>query len=544
MKASSSRSETITSLKEKTWDLCIIGGGINGAGVLRDAAWRGLEVCLLEKGDFASGTSSRSSKLIHGGVRYLEYFQFRLVFEACSERNLLKRLAPHLVRSRTFMIPFYGSRLALEKYRAGLLLYDLLAMFRNSQNHARLSVSETLQLEPNLRSENLVGSVIYEDCVTDDARLTLETLLDGVRNGGEALNYAEVTGVGQVDGGFRVQTHDTVGGQDFTVTARSVANLTGPWSDLLRGQIETPTESSDRPRLRPTKGAHIEVPRERIGHHTAVVLFHPADQRLLFVIPRGEVSIVGTTDTDYHGPLDDVHATREDVTYLLQAVNHAFPGRTITGEDIVSTYAALRPLINQEGVAESAVSREHEVHEEVPGLFSMIGGKLTTYRRMAEDILEEIVPYLERAQGRSIAHKSRTAQFPLFDGEFEQCPSELTECFGADRGLRLWRRYGERAHELTALVRADATLETPLTGAEDFLRAEIILLARTELVTRLEDLLMRRTPLFFFAGNQGLDSVEEVSRLLADELGWDEERRAGEVERFQAAVERSRAYRQ
>jgi glycerol-3-phosphate dehydrogenase len=395
--ARSWRDEARDRLTGGTFDVLVIGGGINGAGVARDAALRGLSVALIERNDVASGTSSRSSRLIHGGVRYLEHAFLHLVFEASRERRLLLRLAPELVHPLQFTWPLYrGARIPGWKLGAGLWLYDLLALFRNVGRHRRYSRAETLTAEPELATGGLRGGATYWDASTDDVRLTLANAVDATRHGAVLLNHASVTGLMLKNGRAAGATvRDAFTGETFEVRARVVMNATGPWSDSIH-QLEDPNVGAA---VRGTKGVHIAVPADRVGNRGALIVLAPQDGREMFVLPAGAQTIIGTTDTPTSEHPDEVRASRADVRYLLGAVNHYFPSAKLNDGDVISAWAGIRPLIaSGNGGDPATASREHEIVTGRHGVISVSGGKLTTYREMSSQIVDRI----EQALGRPV----------------------------------------------------------------------------------------------------------------------------------------------
>lgn len=529
------REAILRRLASEPLDLLVIGGGINGAGIAREAALRGLRVGVVDKGDFASGTSSRSSKLIHGGLRYLELGDLRLVFEACQERDLLRRrLAPHLVRPLPFVFPVYvGDPWGMAAINAGLWLYDLLATFRNIKRHRRLSPQDISRLEPALRSAGLRGAGYYHDCWTDDARLTLETLLSARREGALVCNYVALMGFhrrdGRVDGG---ELRDVLGGREVVnVRASVVVNATGPWVDAIR-VLDDPEAP---PVLRLTKGVHIVVPRARVGNRHATVLRAPTDGRVMFVIPWGAENLVGTTDTDHDGPLDGVRAERGDVEYLLTAVNHYFPAARLTPDDVVSAFAGLRPLVAAEGRARaatpSAVSREEAIVISPSNLLSVAGGKLTTYRRVAVGVVNRVVTELRRRGDRRRFPKSLSHRKPLAG-----LPSERAagiECGAEDH---LATRYGERLSDVLRLLDGQGSPREPLVPPLDDLRGEVTIAATQEMAVRVEDVLRRRLHVTLKDPAQGVGVAGDVAQAMAELLGWDESRRRDEEAAYRRHV--------
>ena len=537
------RREALAALGREPLDLLVMGGGINGAGIARDAAMRGLRVGLVERGDLASGTSSRSSKLIHGGLRYLEQGDVRLVLEAVRERERLQRLAPHLVRPQEFIFPLYrGGLLGPLKLAAGLWAYDLLAGFWNVRRHRMLSPKAVAEAEPALLRDGLCGAGQYWDCRTDDARLVLETALSAAAEGALIVSYAEVAGFlkegGRITGARIV---DRLGGGEVVARARVVVNATGPWVDrvVALDAPETP------PRLRLTKGVHVVVPHERVGNRAAVVLNAVADRRVMFVIPWGAHTLVGTTDTDHSGG-PDVPPTVEpsDVAYLLDTVNHYFPAARLSPGDVVSTFAGLRPLVAPRGKATmspSAVSREEEVVTSPSGLISIAGGKLTTYRLVAKTVVDRVVDALRAAGDRRRFRPSRTGEVPLPGG------AALGAALSRDgHGVapavidHLSARYGSRLAEVLELVGRDQRLGEPIVPGLLDPRAEVVEAVEREWALTLEDVMRRRTQVALRDAAAGAAAADDVAALMARPLGWDEEASKAAARQYVEAAESAR----
>ncbi|MEO6068193.1 MAG: glycerol-3-phosphate dehydrogenase [Gemmatimonadales bacterium] len=529
----------MTGLGSGPWDLLIVGGGVVGAGIARDAAMRGLRVALVERGDLGVGTSSRSSRLVHGGLRYLEHGDFRLVFEALHERAVLRRIAPHLVHPLAFVFPVHrGDRVPLWKLIAGMWLYDLLAGTRNVRAHRMLGKRALLRAEPMVRERGLVGGARYWDCQVDDARLTLATARSALAHGAALATYTEVEGLERSDGrvvGARLV--DRIDGTRATVHATVVVNATGPWSDALR-QMEDPAVT---PVLRLTRGAHVLVPRARLGHTDAITLTSAVDGRVMFVLPWGPWSYVGTTDTDHEGTPDDVHATEEDVTYLLRSANAAFPHAHLVAEDVVVTWAAVRPLVrNDAKLSTATVSREHMILRGAGGMLTIVGGKLTTYRRMAAEMVDRVGEELHRIDGRPRAARARTDLEPLPGGT----AADLTPLHARalDTGLtvdtadHLVARYGDEAQAVVNLVAADRHLAERLHPAHPAIAAEVVHAARRELALTVEDVLVRRIHLFYETTDAGAAAAATTARLMGATLGWGPEAVARAAEAYVALV--------
>jgi len=553
-----SREEMWEQIPEQV-DVVVIGGGITGAGILRDAARRGLRVVLFEQNDIAYGTSSRSSKLIHGGLRYLESYEFSLVFESVSERRVILDLAPHLVNPLAFLFPVYqGARKSLRMITAGMWLYDGLALFRSPKRHKTLKPREVAEEEPILKQEGLQGAPVYYDCSTDDARLTLETVIDGVQNGGVAVSWARVDALtkneqGRVSGVVVKNARD---GSLREVKAHAVINATGPWTDDVLAMSGPRTSKM----LRLTKGIHIVVERERLPVQHAVVLFHPTDKRVLFALPWGERTYVGTTDTDYDGIPGEEYATLEDVDYLIAAANYYFPNNAIGREDVISTWSGLRPLIAPEAdvgdMAESQVSREHQIHIGEDGLITIAGGKLTTYRKMAKECVDTAVQILKlTGQLPEDIHSGQTFKFPLpgavgwpEDDDHDQVAAQITEVCECNLPHPVRRHlvdtYGMRALELAKLCAEHPELVEPIVRGRIEIMAQVDFAVREELAASVSDVLVRRTQIFFRDRQQGLQSVDKVAARMAELIGWSDEEKRRSIDAYKAEVALSQKWRE
>jgi glycerol-3-phosphate dehydrogenase len=511
------RNALFLALSEQAFDLLVIGGGITGAGVARDAALRGLRVALLERHDYASGTSSRSSRLVHGGVRYLEHGELGLVFESSRERRTLQRIAPHLVRPLSFTWPVYrGARLPRWKLGAGLMLYDVLSLFRN-RRHVRLDARGVHASEPGLRTESLAGGARYWDAATDDIRLTLATVLSAQRAGAVVLNHAAVVGLVRREGRVAGATvTNTLDGASTTVHARAVVNATGPWSD----EVERMADAQAGAGVRGSKGVHVSVPRARVGNVSAVTLTAPQDGRVMFVLPAGYYTIIGTTDTYDATRPEDVHATRADVTYLLDAANHYFPEANLTEQDVIGAWAGIRPLAASGATgAPGSASREHSIEESAPGLVRVTGGKLTTYRAMAEEIVDRV----ERLLGRSRT-ASRTATLPLAGGDLRDPQDEIAHAVAATGDEAVARRlvmaYGTAWHGVWSLTQADPALAAAIEPGLPYSFAELLHAVTHEQAATLGDLLIRRTPVAFETRDHGRSTARRISRVIGRWMRW------------------------
>ncbi|MGQ9475368.1 MAG: FAD-dependent oxidoreductase [Actinomycetota bacterium] len=542
------REESLGRAEAEVFDVLVIGGGITGACVARDAARRGLSTMLVEKRDWAFGTSSRSSKLVHGGLRYLELFDFKLVFEACRERRRLLLNAPHVVWPQSFIFPVYkGDKNPLFMIAMGLWLYDILALFRNVQNHQLHGSRRILEVEPELDRERLKGGGQFYDCATDDARLTLSHVQSAYLEGACCLSYVKVIDFLRRDGMVcGVRARDEIGGRELDIEARVVLNCTGPWTDFVC-RLDEPDAA---PKLRPTKGSHVVVPWERVKAYNAMPILSPRDQRMLFVVPWRNFALIGTTDTDYDGDYDHVRASRDDVDYILEAANRALPRARLDHDDILSTYAGLRPLVLEGGgkdVKESQMSREHSIYESYSGLLSIAGGKLTTARSMAEELVDLAARRLEERHGLSGIPRCTTKNAPVFgkDGrDFHKRLERLArEVRLDDDVIHRLQFLGTGALRVLGLMAEDLSLSRRLGEGIPYLEAQVVYSAREEMVVNLEDFMVRRSLIFYEDPEQGLGCAERVAELLGQELGWDEAEKKRQMEGYRRVVELSRAYR-
>ena len=543
------RAECIRRLRAEPFDVVVMGGGITGAAAARDAASRGLRTALVEARDFGEGTSSRSSRLIHGGLRYLEQFELDLVFEASRERRTLLRIAPHMVRPLEFLFPLYREgRVGRLTMTAGMWLYDALSLFRNIERHQMLSEGDVLWREPTLSPEGLLGGARYFDAQVDDARLVLATVRSAVEMGAAAANRlaAEILVEEGRTRGVRVRDAEAGGASEWEIRASVVVNATGPWTD------ETALEAgiSREPLLRPTRGTHIHVRRDRIGHQRALIFESALDGRIMFVLPWGDLTLIGTTDEDYEGPPEDVRPTGGDVSYLLDSTNRLFPEAKLTAEDVISAWAGLRPLVAGEaGEDEDEVSREHVILEEIPGLVTIAGGKLTSHRAMAEEIIDCAVESLT-AGGAAEPAPSATADRPLPGGDFESFEDLLgslekrAEAIGLDPSVLspMAEAYGTEAEEVLDLAAERPDLCERVVADRPNIAAEILYSVREEMPVHVEDVAFRRTRLAletedFAAG------VARIAAIMKEELEWDAISEEMEVERAGAVRQRNEIFR-
>ena len=528
-------------------DAVVIGGGMAGAGVARDLALRGASVALFEKGDFASGTTSKSSKLIHGGLRYLELFDWRLVRESLREKKTLERLAPHLVRPLPFLVPIYpGSKRGLITVRIGMWLYDLLTPGKVADRYRVMRPVEALSLEPTIRPEDLRGAGYYtDDLLLFPERLCLENVLSAIRHGARAHNYCEVEDIVRSGDGLEgVRVRDLLTGQVSTIRTRVVINCAGPWVDRVRELAGLATE---RPRVvRTTKGIHCLLP--RMTERAIYLSAH--DDRMVFVIPWRDFSLVGTTDTDFEGDPDRLWATRDEVTYLLETVAQALPDRRVALDNVAYTYAGVRPLSFEEGRSASKVSREHKVVAEGPGgrFLSVTGTKLTCFRSLAEGIGDRVM----QALGRKAP--SRTARLSL-DGTDEDVSviearaymdvSEEMAASGLGRETLqvLVDTYGQGYRRVLELAKKLPDGTEPLCPSNPEIVAQLHHAVSDELAVSLQDVLLRRTGIGQ-SHCQGVDCAESIGARMAELLGWSARRLDAELDAYRQHVARSLRFRE
>jgi glycerol-3-phosphate dehydrogenase len=520
------RAANVARMQNETFDIAVIGGGITGAGVALDAATRGLSVALVEKRDFASGTSSRSSKLIHGGLRYLENFHFGLVRESLHERAVLSRMAPHLSKPLRFLVPVYSSNdrspLGSNKFKLsiGLWLYDFLAGSQNIERHRWLSPEDVVQLAPSLDRAELSGAFVYYDCLSDDSRLVIEVIKAAASHGALVANYAAVRTLRKDDRGTRLQIEDELTGRSFELRARVVVNAAGVWSDQV-SRLSNPNASS---KLRPSKGIHVVLPSEKFQNQTAVLIPSLGENRFLFVIPWQGRTVVGTTDADYSGDLDEPRAEPSEVGRLVQSAARAFPSAKLSSEDVISTFAGLRPLIAADGESTKDVSRKEEIFENEHGLLTITGGKLTTWRRMAERAVDLARRRLEGLDGvaRPKAHHSLTENVQLAGGSVARAEDDAAEAarefdIPITSVEHLIASYGGNYRVVLALTRESEKLKSRLIDSLPHIEAETVYAARYEMAATVEDFLSRRTRLGLIALDHGSSCAKRVASLLASE---------------------------
>lgn len=534
------RAEALAAMAERELDVLVVGGGVVGAGTALDAVTRGLSTGIVEARDWASGTSSRSSKLIHGGLRYLEMLDFTLVREALKERGLLlQRIAPHLVRPVPFLYPLQHKGWERLYAGTGVALYDVMSLSsghgRGLPTHRHLSRRHALQVAPALRKDALVGALQYYDAQVDDARFVATLVRTAAGYGAQAANRARVVGFlreGERVVGARVR--DLEQEREYEIRARQVVNSTGVWTDDTQGL----TAERGQFHVRASKGIHLVVPKDRINSSTGMIL--RTEKSVLFVIPWGRHWIIGTTDTDWD--LDKRHpaASSADIDYLLDHVNLVL-GVPLTRDDVEGVYAGLRPLLAGESEATSKLSREHTVAHPVPGMVVVAGGKYTTYRVMAKDAVDEAVHGLDLRVADCV-----TEEVPLVGAEGYQALWNMRARIAARTGMHVARvehllhRYGTLAEEVLALINDEPRLGEPLPSADDYLKAEVVYACTHEGARHLDDVLTRRTRISIETFDRGARSARECAELMAGVLGWDADQVDREVQHYEKRVEAER----
>ncbi len=543
------RADALRRLADTHFDVVVVGGGITGVGCALDAASRGLRTALVERDDFASGTSSKSSKLVHGGLRYLQQGDVRLVYEALAERQRLRVNAPHLVKVLPFLIPVLSkdgvmSRKLARAMGSAMWMYDLTGGVRIGKLHKRISAEEALAHFPTLPAEKLLPSYLYYDARADDARLCVTIARTAaLRFGAVAVNGASVTGMTKDDTGRVRGVTVEADGRRIEVSTDAVVNATGVWADQVRAFDEP-----DRPHtIRPAKGIHITVPWHKVRNDIAAVIPVPGDKRSVFVVPWGDFTFVGTTDTDYDGPIDDPQCTADDIAYLLRALNGAVTTE-ITEDDIVGTWAGLRPLVaDPEASGRTAdLSRRHSVHRSDAGVVTITGGKLTTYREMAADTIDEVLEHVldagvvERAQ-----RHSRTKRLKLHGADgYDEVMAEADRLspLGGDVVRHLADRYGADARTVLAIAESDPSLAEPLVPGLPYLRAEAVFGVRYEMALTVDDVLSRRTRARLLGRDDSAHAATATAALIGPLLGWDDAEQARQAAAYVALVTAEREF--
>lgn len=542
------RRESLEQAEGKTFDLLIIGGGIVGAGIAHDATNRGLSVLLLDKEDFGSGTSSKTTKLIHGGLRYLEQLHFRLTRELCQERGLLESLAPHLVRDLSLVLPVLRNRKLFGlKAGLGLTLYDALSgHIAGSKRHESLSRDAVLECAPFLNGKEIVGGLRFHDCVTDDTRLVVEVLKTAQRNGAVLINYVEAQDIKVDDDKKQTKQlicRDRMKGQDLSFSFRTCINAAGVWSDQLNKKLDPSWKNN----VKPAKGIHIVVPYSALETNTALFLPSP-DNRYVFLVPWQKALMIGTTDTNYSGSLDNPLPELEEIDFLLSVVNHYVSRNKLKRDDVIAAWAGLRPLVS-DGEDESSgtanMSREHKIFVGPHKTIGIVGGKLTNFRILAQQVVDKALEqFSEQERGRF--HPSTTDRVML--GGYTSREDYLTQTAIVSTKARtlglepatidhLISSYGACAEQVLELVQADESLSKRICSEFPPIMAEVVYTIKHEMAISLSDILLRRIRLGLVHQGQALDAVPKVARLVQNMLGWDDARTMAEVVQINTVLE-------
>lgn len=545
-----SRNQALAAIKDKTFDVAVIGGGIVGAGIAQNAASRGLSVILIDKSDFSSGTSSKTTKLIHGGLRYLEQFQFRLSKELCHERSLLEQLAPHLVKDFSFVMPIQdGKRTFGIKADIGLTIYDVLSWnIGTPRRHQRLKPKDVIAAAPSLAAGKVKGGLRFHDCITDDSRLVMEVLKSAESLGAVAINYLSAQSFEFDDNRISgILCRDRFSGQDLKISCGTCINATGVWSDGLMNKLDPHW----KPRVHPAKGVHIMVRSSAFDTNTA--LFMPtSDGRFVFAIPWQRALLIGTTDTNYEGSLDNPLATEEEIQYLLDVVNtYGRDDRKLTRDHVIASWAGLRPLVSNNALGDTSdvqtkeLSREHLIFEGKGGIVGLIGGKLTNYRILAEHAVDRAIAKLPHSQVSSL-RPSETYKIML--GGWTDKDDYLTTSAEISARARrfsiepasidhILASYGKDALKIIELVEKDPYLNKRICADFPQIMAEVVFSVKNEMAICLEDILFRRLRLGLVHQRQCLEATNKVARCVQSVLGWDENRTAAEIQAVTQVLE-------
>jgi len=532
------REKIIQKMQRSQYDVVIIGAGITGAGIAREAAMRNLTVAVVDMQDFAAGTSSRSTKMAHGGIRYIAYGELDLVKSATRERNWMRVQIPHLVRPLPFFLPIIeGAKIKKRVLQNGAKIYDFLSddksEFKNYKKSKFYTAEEVYELEPEFNREDLQGGIVYYDTNIDDARLTLEILKEAIIRGADSINYCKVIGYIKNNGKIvGIKCQDLEKKADFEIRATLVINATGIWTDNL---IKSYPNTIPNPLIRPTKGVHLLYKRENIGNTMANGLYSSVDNRFFFVIPRNKnYTLVGTTDTDYQGDLADPFCNKEDADYLIESVKLYYPNAKLEYENILSTYAGIRPLVMQKGKPETEVSRNHIIFFSNDNLLTISGGKLTEWREMAEDLFEHIeekniFPDIHREKYWSRRPFTISLEKEVWLEILIESGVELDE----ELADHLYQQYGKGAIRILDMIKEDMSLKERIIDENDFINAEILYALIYELSPHLIDVLCRRTEMSLWIHHRrASEAAEKVARIMQKEYSWDNETKNREIQTY------------
>ena len=528
----------IKRLQETHYDLIVIGAGITGAGVAREGSMRGLKVAVVDKQDFAAGTSSRSSKLAHGGIRYLGLGEMDIVRESTTERNWMRTHIPHLVRPIPFLfVALEGGKYKKRDIVSACKIYDFLGEdksdFQNYKKHKWYSPEKIYEMEPEFIKEGNNGGAVYYDNNIDDARLTIETLKEAIIKGADVINYCKVTGYIKDNSKIQgVKCTDLEKGSDFNIKGTLVVNATGIWTDEL---LENYPEDISKPLIRPTKGVHLQFKREHVKNNMATIIRSISDDRVFFVLPRNEnFTIIGTTDTDYKNDLENPFCNKDDADYLLNSVKHYFPNAELDYDNILSTYAGIRPLVMQKGKSESQISRKHIIFFSNDGLLTITGGKLTGFRSMAEDLFKkieekEIFPNIGRENNFSKQKYLISLDKQKWHEHLKNSGINLEKNV-ADH---IYQQYGKGALKILEIIKDNESLKEKIINDNYFIKAEIIYCLRYELTQHLSDLFCRRTEMSLWISHKNAkEAATIVATIMATEYSWDEDKKKHEISAY------------
>ncbi len=542
------RDKMIKKLQETDYDIVIIGAGVTGAGVAREAAMRGLKVVCVDMQDFAAGTSSRSSKLGHGGIRYIAHGDLDLVKEALHERNWMRAHIPHLIRPIPFLfVHLEGGKYKIRDIKGAAKVYDFLSdnesEFKNYKKFRMLSPEEVFEIEPEYIREGNLGGAIYYDTNLDDARLTLEIIKEAVIRGAVIVNFCKVNGYikdkGRITG---VKCTDLENNVDLEIKTKLVVNATGIWTDQL---IDIYPDEIPNPLIRPTKGVHLQYRRKYINNQNAAIVFSKKDDRAFFILPRNEeFTIIGTTDTDFKGDLANPYCNKEDADYLIESAKFYFPNAQIGYENILSTYAGIRPLVMQKGKSESEVSRKHFIFFSEGGLLTITGGKLTEWRAMAEDVFDHITN--ENLFLNAIKEKHFSKQPFIIGLEKEDWLKELKQTeleIENDIADHIYHQYGKGAIKILELIKEDSSLGDRIIEENNFIKAEVLYTLRYELTPHLIDVFCRRTEMALWIHHKkAFEAANKVAELMANEYLWDENKKNQEIEFYMDYIKKTTSF--
>ena len=539
------RDKNLQKLQDTNYDIVIIGAGITGAGVAREASMRGLKVACVDMQDFAAGTSSRSSKLAHGGIRYLSIGDFDLVHESTTERNWLLAHLPHLVRPIPFLfVHLEGGKYKKRTITSAVKIYDFLGNkdteFKIYKEHKWYKPEEMFELEPEYIREGNLGGAVYYDNNVDDARLTIETLKEAVIRGADIVNYCKVSGYLKDNGKIiGVKCKDLENDTDFEIKGTLVVNATGIWTDKL---LENYPNDIPIPLIRPTKGVHVQFRRKHVKNNMATIITSIADKRAFFVLPRDKnFTIIGTTDTDYDGDLANPFCNKEDADYLIESVKYYFPNAELNYDNILSTYAGIRPLVMQKGKSESEISRKHIIFFSEDGLLTITGGKLTAFRSMAEDLLKKVVekeifPNIERQENFSKQKFVISLKKEKWLEAFKKSKLDLDN----DIADHLYQQYGIGAIKILELIKQDASLKEKIDEENNFIKAEILYCLKYEPTPHLMDMFCRRTEMSLWIDHRKASEVaKKVAEIMAKEYAWDENKKNQEIEFYMEYIKKT-----